>query len=98
MINHATEHLIRPKDACRLFPGRSGKGISLATCWRWMLHGRRGVKLESLLAFGTRYTSHEAVARFLAALNRQPRENKDPAPGGQQQSALVEAELKQAGF
>ena len=69
MINSETETLILPKDICRMFPGRSGNGISLSTVWRWMLHGRRRQKLDSLIVGGTRYTSREAVQRFVAGLN-----------------------------
>ena len=69
MINSETETLILPKDVCRMFPGRSGKGISLSTVWRWMIHGRRRQKLDSLIVGGTRYTSREAVQRFVAGLN-----------------------------
>lgn len=41
----------------------------VATVWRWAMHGVRGVKLESVVIGGCRYTSREAVARFLKALN-----------------------------
>ena len=44
----------------------------VATVWRWCLRGVRGVKLESLVVGGVRYTSHEAIERFLARLNGQP--------------------------
>ena len=61
MIDVQTESLVLPKDAVRMVPGRSGYGVSRATFWRWMLEGRRGVKLESLLIGGVRYTSRQAV-------------------------------------
>ena len=69
MIDPETETLILPREVCRMFPGRSGKGIALCTAWRWMLKGRKGHKLESLIAGGQRYTSREAVGRFLTKLN-----------------------------
>ena len=69
MIDVETETLILPREVCRMFPGRSGNGIALCTAWRWMLKGRKGHKLESLIAGGQRYTTREAVGRFLAKLN-----------------------------
>ncbi len=43
---------------------------SFGTRYRWTLKGLRGgVKLESVLIGNRRYTSTEAVARFIAALN-----------------------------
>ena len=69
MIDPEVEELIIIKDVCKMFPGRAGKGISLSTIWRWMLHGCRGHKLEWLLIGGQRYTSRQAVLRHLAAIN-----------------------------
>lgn len=69
MIDARAETLLAPKQACRVVPGRTGRGISLATLWRWMSKGRRGVALESVLVGGARYTSMEAIARFIAACN-----------------------------
>ena len=47
---------------------------SLATLHRWRLNGVRGVKLETVLIGGMRYTSQEAIDRFIAA------QNADDAP------------------
>ena len=71
LINPETEDLIPLKVVCEMFPGRSGKGIALSTAWRWILHGQRGHKLESIVAGGQRLTSRQAVARFLAATNEE---------------------------
>ena len=35
----------------------------------WRLHGVRGVKLETILCGGLRYTSREAISRFIVAQN-----------------------------
>jgi hypothetical protein len=68
-INPETEEIITLKQAGRMFPGRTGSGLDVSTVWRWVLNGRRGRKLESILIGGQRYTSRQAVLRFLAALN-----------------------------
>lgn len=46
--------------------------VSPETAWRWALRGVRGVKLESFVVGGRRFTSREACQRFLASLNRTP--------------------------
>jgi hypothetical protein len=42
---------------------------SAATMWRWALRGVDGVKLESFKIGGRRYTTAEALDRFVARLN-----------------------------
>ena len=69
MINPATEDMLSIQQLCKLFPGRKGKGIARATAMRWILNGVGGVRLESVRIGGSRYTSREAVERFVAALN-----------------------------
>jgi len=95
MFDPETETLISPQEACRLFPGRAGNGISRCTIWRWMLAGRRGVKLDSILA-GGRYTSKESIARFLREINASsvPREDQrvDRPRESQAVDALLDAE------
>ena len=46
---------------------RSGKKVNLATAWRWQQRGCRGIRLESILVGGQRYTSLEALQRFAEA-------------------------------
>jgi hypothetical protein len=42
---------------------------SPSTLWRWALRGVRGIVLESIVIGGRRYTSREAVDRFMSRLN-----------------------------
>jgi len=37
----------------------------IATVWRWMGRGVRGVKLETVLIGGKRFTSADAIQRFI---------------------------------
>lgn len=46
--------------------------VNPATAWRWCLRGCRGIRLQSILIGGVRFTSREACDRFLAALNGNP--------------------------
>jgi hypothetical protein len=66
-IDTSTEALISLAEARSAFPG--GRRLGLATLHRWRLRGVRGVKLETVLVGGLRYTSREAIERFVAAQN-----------------------------
>ena len=67
MIDVEAETLITFSDARTAFPG--DKRLSLATLHRWRLNGVRGNRLDTVLIGGLRYTSKEAIARFIAAQN-----------------------------
>lgn len=43
------------------------EGVNVSTPWRWCLRGCKGVRLESFLVGGRRFTTREAFARFVAA-------------------------------
>jgi hypothetical protein len=65
MINLATEQVVSLGEATKRLPRRrAGKGVHLATMYRWAMRGCRGVKLETLRVGGTLCTSLEALQRF----------------------------------
>jgi len=66
-MNMVREELIPFAQAREAFPGR--KRIGLATLHRWRLQGVRGAVLETLVVGGVRFTSREAIARFIEAQN-----------------------------
>jgi len=61
-----SESLLTFSQAARLLPNLrgDGKGVNCATVWRWAQKGVRGIRLESSLIGGIRYTSREALERF----------------------------------
>lgn len=63
MIDHENEQLLSMTAAAKLLPGRP----NVATLWRWRTTGVRGVKLATILYGGRRFTSREALSRFIAA-------------------------------
>ena len=63
MAIELTEKLLSPTEASRHTPGRP----HVSTIWRWMTSGCRGIRLESLVCAGRRFTSLEAIERFVAA-------------------------------
>ena len=66
MINIQTESLIPFRKVPAWTKEHLGNRVHPTTIHRWRLRGARGVKLETLLAGGTRYTSVEALNRFFA--------------------------------
>lgn len=56
------ETLITLTEATKLLPGRP----HAATVWRFYARGVKGVKLETIVSGGRRFTSREAIARFIA--------------------------------
>lgn len=94
-IDLDSETLIHFATAARQFPG---KGVCIQTMHRWRLNGVRGTKLETVLIGGMRYTSKEAIQRFVEAQNA--RDTVVPAPTPSQrakQSAAARRELQVLG-
>lgn len=101
-IDHETETIITLGEACRAFPP---KGVSDATLARWIHRGFKDmmlnsfVKLETLVIGGRRFTSREAIARFIAAQNKENSEAPTITPAQRQrQSEAAQAELEKLGI
>ncbi len=90
-INVETEDLIPFSDARTAFPG--GKRLALATLHRWRLPpGVRGVQLETCVVGGLRYTSRQAISRFIEEQNRD--ELPAPAITAKQRRTQAESAMK----
>jgi hypothetical protein len=63
MADLLDESLVSLSEATHYVPGRP----HVSTVWRWTTRGLRGVKLETIHAGGKRFTSLEAIRRFLVA-------------------------------
>ena len=63
-IDIHSEQLLTLDQAAHSLPGH----VAPSTTWRWCRKGIRGIRLESVVIGGKRYTSTEALARFAAAL------------------------------
>lgn len=62
-IDIQSENLLNFSQAAKILPGRP----HISTIHRWRLRGVGGVKLESCLVGGRRFTSREALQRFASA-------------------------------
>lgn len=95
MIDPATESLIRFQEAGRHIPSKP----SVCALHRWRLNGVRGTKLETLLCGGVRFTSTEAISRFIAAQNRdEPPTPAITAKQRRQQAEAANRVLQEAGI
>ena len=68
------ESLVSLMEACKCFPVK----CSRPALERWLRRGSRGAILESILICGKRYTSKEAIDRFIR--NQLQTEADKPAP------------------
>ena len=90
-IDFTNEQAIPLSDVPRYVPKRRGKKVHYSTVYRWATKGARGRVLQTVLSGGLRYTSVEAVARFLAAKPSVPSQGTDDL------GDAIDAALKQAG-
>lgn len=97
-IDIQNEELIPFPDAPSHIPGRP----HIATVHRWRLSGARGVKLDSILVGGKRFTSIEAIERFIerttAAADGEGVPRAESSKTREKRLAKVEAELTAAGI
>lgn len=82
------QHFVALGDVPAFLASRGGKRVHRSAPYRWSTTGSRGVVLETWQIGGTRYTSVEALARFIerCSAKTQP---QAPASG-----ALDEAEAE----
>ena len=68
MIDPQIEQLFLLTEACDVV--NPSHPPHIATVWRWALYGVcNGIRLESIKIGGQRFTSREAIGRFLVRLN-----------------------------
>ena len=81
-IDIACEELIPIREVPKRLPKKPGdKRVHISAVYRWMKKGVRGVKLDSVSIGGTRYTSIEALQRFVDRLSMDDREiPREPTP------------------
>jgi hypothetical protein len=84
MIDLRTEQLRSLTDAPADVPG---KRPHISTLMRWVLRGVKGIKLETVVVGGRRYTSVEAINRFVARLS-EPGSVQPPAPSEKRQHQI----------
>lgn len=71
MIDFENEDLLTLAQATKAIPGRP----SISTLYRWTQRGIEGVKLETIKLGGKRFTSKEAIRRFVERTTAPANEN-----------------------
>jgi Protein of unknown function (DUF1580) len=92
-----SESLLTLSSAAGSLPGKP----HTSTLHRWRLRGIRGVRLETILIGGVRYTSREALQRFFNATTAIASGESAPACAAKQRTKAIEAaehELARAGL
>lgn len=89
-INLQHESLLPLTEVPRHLPLRKGKRTHYSTIYRWATKGVRGHVLESALVGGLRYTTHEALERFVTHAHGRPRDASH--------ADAIDAALRQAGL
>jgi hypothetical protein len=69
----------------------SEQNVALSTCWRWCLRGIKGHVLESFSVGGRKFTTRQAFARFVAAINGESVRTETPR---QRERAISRAEKR----
>jgi len=96
-IDLSTETVFPVTEAPKHIPGRP----SQASVWRWVLNGVGGVKLESILIGGKRFTSAESIQRFCDRRTTAADGDATPVRTSKQRDKAiraVERELAEAGI
>lgn len=84
------ERVLPLNEVAKILPVRNGRRTHYSTIYRWATKGVRGHVLESFLVGGIRYTTHEALERFVAHADGSHRDDYH--------TDTVDAALRQAGL
>jgi hypothetical protein len=97
MIDSQTETILTFADAAKTLPKRrAGKKPNIATFYRWISQGVKGIRLEYIVIGGTRCTSREALQRFFDRLTELAESGRAPIPQPAKLSAQRQREIAAA--
>ncbi len=91
-IDLSRESLITLSAAAKSVPNRP----STSTIWRWHARGVKGVRLETVVVGGTRYTTLEAMQRFADRLTSDPGQDSGSRTTTQRERDIARAERELA--
>ncbi len=99
MIDIQNETVIPISESPKHFPGRP----NISSIYRWFGKGVRGAKLETFVAGAKRFTSTEAIGRFIEATTANSTGASPPTarPTSRQREAAIkraETQLAEAGI
>jgi len=96
-IDIHTEELLELNKVPANLERRTGKRLNVSTVYRWINRGIAGVKLETILIGGSRFTSAEALNRFFtqSTLAKQGKLSTATAEGIRRAKAIREKQVEQ---
>ena len=97
-IDLTAENPITLAEAARTLPGGP---VHVSTTHRWRMKGVRGVRLETFLRGGIRFTTDQAIERFFAATTAAADGDATPVRTSRQRERAIEQaerELEQSGI
>ena len=89
-IDIESERLVPLREVPSILPGR----VHISSVYRWI--GRQNQRLESIRIGGRRYTSREALSRFVRVCSGEPA-NVETISDAARRHSRAEAELDAAG-
>jgi hypothetical protein len=92
-----TDHLLHETRLLLTHLARE-QDVSIPTCWRWTQRGVRGHILDSFLCGGRKFTTREAFARWLSAINEEPVARNTTPRQRQRQIDQAERRAKELGL
>jgi hypothetical protein len=94
MIDIYKEQIRSYAEASKALPGRPHSG----TIARWATRGRQGVRLETVTIGGRRYTSLEAIQRFVRQLSGSGTPRTAQSTAARTEHEQVEGQLEAEGL
>lgn len=94
MIDPSSEHLLTFAEAAKALP----HPVHISCLHRWRQRGVRGVRLETCMIGGRRYTSREALERFSAATTAAAEGKAQPARTPRQRQQAIEQAEREMGM
>ena len=97
MIDVMNEELLALSAAAKVTPGRP----HVSTLWRWHQRGIKGIRLETAIVGGRRFTTRGAIEQFIAATTAAANGEAPPVRTPRQRQRAIDAaerELAKAGI
>ncbi len=93
MLKLEQGELLSLKEAARLLPGK----VNISTLFRWSSRGTRGVRLQTWLIGGRRFTNEESLEKFIIDTTAAADGNPLPVRTSKQRQAGMEQAEKEIG-
>lgn len=98
MIQTSSENLLELSKVPQHLEKLAGKRPHIASIYRWTKHGIAGIRLETLIIGGTRFTSEQALDRFFQESTKAKEKQNQPKESADSRRRAIEAQADQLGI